>query len=238
MTLNLFILLVLITGKAYSTSAFNLSINDGRPFQVVFDNEIYKGPMTEFNLEKISGGKHYLKVLSASGVITTGILFEDYIQIPDGYKIFAVIDDNFKMYIYKKINYNNFGWTNTICGYNCTCCQNCPICNPGNRNNENDPCLYGIMKDNDFDNLKSLVETKSFENTKIDFLKTAIDDNYFISLQVKEMMRLLSFEASKLEIAKYAYKKTCDKENYFKVYDAFTFESSITELREWIKKNK
>ena len=94
------------------------------------------------------------------------------------------------------------------------------------------------MKDGDFDNLKTLVNSKSFESTRIDFLKTAIDDNYFLSLQVKEMIRLLSFEASKLEIAKYAYKKTCDRENYFKVYDAFTFESSINELREWMKKNK
>jgi hypothetical protein len=48
-------------------------------------------------------------------------------------------------------------------------------------------------------------------------------------------MKLFSFEATKLEFAKYAYNKVSDKENYYLVNDAFQFESSIEELNENIK---
>ncbi|MBK9515283.1 MAG: DUF4476 domain-containing protein, partial [Flavobacteriales bacterium] len=44
-----------------------------------------------------------------------------------------------------------------------------------------------------------------------------------------------SFEDSKLDFAKYAYDRTYDIGNYFKVNDAFTFESSMDELNEFIQ---
>ena len=47
-------------------------------------------------------------------------------------------------------------------------------------------------------------------------------------------MRLFNFEASKLDFAKFAYKYTYDQKNYYKVNDAFEFESSISELTTFI----
>jgi hypothetical protein len=48
-------------------------------------------------------------------------------------------------------------------------------------------------------------------------------------------MGLFSFEASKLEIAKYAWHHVVDKGNYFTINDAFTFDSSVDELNEYTK---
>jgi hypothetical protein len=42
------------------------------------------------------------------------------------------------------------------------------------------------------------------------------------------------FEEDKLEIAKYAYGSTLDVGNYFRVNDAFDFESTIEELDTYI----
>ena len=47
-------------------------------------------------------------------------------------------------------------------------------------------------------------------------------------------MQSFDFESTKLEYAKFAYDFTYDKGNYFKVNDAFDFESSIEELDEYI----
>ena len=47
-----------------------------------------------------------------------------------------------------------------------------------------------------------------------------------------------SIEANKLEMAKNCYSHTYDIGNYFKVNDAFTFESSIEELNEYIESRK
>ena len=74
----------------------------------------------------------------------------------------------------------------------------------------------------------------NFESTNLNIVKTAIDKNYFSSEQLREILKYFNFESNKLEIAKYAYTKICDKNNFFKVYDAFNFDSSIDELKNYI----
>lgn len=45
---------------------------------------------------------------------------------------------------------------------------------------------------------------------------------------------LFSFEDTRLELAKYSYGYTYDIGNYYLLNDAFTFESTIEELDEFI----
>jgi hypothetical protein len=65
-------------------------------------------------------------------------------------------------------------------------------------------------------------------------MKTAIDKNTLKTTQVRQLLEKLAFENNKVEIAKYAFGKTCDKENYYSLYDVFGFESSITELKNYV----
>jgi hypothetical protein len=81
--------------------------------------------------------------------------------------------------------------------------------------------------------MKSLSE-KSFESSKLTIAKQVINNNCLTSDQVKRMMLEFSFEASRLDLAKYAYGFTYDIGNYYLLNDAFTFESSIEELNEYI----
>jgi len=62
-----------------------------------------------------------------------------------------------------------------------------------------------------------------------------ISGNFFTADQVKEMMSLFAFENNKLDIAKQAYSKTIDKENYHCVSDALNFKSSKEELARFIR---
>jgi hypothetical protein len=94
-------------------------------------------------------------------------------------------------------------------------------------------CPYP-MSPTDFAALKSSISSKSFEDSKLAIAKQGINTNCLLSSQVKEIMQLFSFEDTKLELAKYAYGYTFDTGNYFKVNDAFTFESSIDELNTYI----
>jgi hypothetical protein len=90
------------------------------------------------------------------------------------------------------------------------------------------------MNEENFNDLKSTINNMTFESSNINVLKTALDKNLVSVQQVKELMRYFTFEDNKLEIAKYAYKKTCDKQNYFKVYDSFNYSSSTDELKKYI----
>lgn len=94
------------------------------------------------------------------------------------------------------------------------------------------------MAPNDFESAKRSIAEKSFEDSKLTIAKQIIGSNCIISSQVKEIMMLFNFEETRLDFAKYAYKYTYDINNYYKVNDAFTFESSIEELNEHIERIK
>ncbi|HEU5167323.1 MAG TPA: DUF4476 domain-containing protein [Chitinophagaceae bacterium] len=86
----------------------------------------------------------------------------------------------------------------------------------------------------DFAQAKESLRREWFENTRLASAKQIIDQNYFTSQQVKELMLLFTFENNRLDIAKYAYGKTVDKGNYVVVNDAFTFNSK-EKLNEYIR---
>jgi len=90
------------------------------------------------------------------------------------------------------------------------------------------------MDDNQFSDALSSVSSKSFDDDKVTVAKQITGSNCLTAEQVKRMMGELDFEDSKLEYAKFAYDKTFDIGNYYKLNDAFDFSSSIDELNEYI----
>lgn len=90
------------------------------------------------------------------------------------------------------------------------------------------------MTPNDFMSFKQSVQSKDFENTKLTISKQVIQNNCLTADQVRETMVLFDFESTKLDFAKFAYDRTYDRGNYFKVNDAFEFESSVDDLNRYI----
>lgn len=91
------------------------------------------------------------------------------------------------------------------------------------------------MSSTEFTDVKKSIEAKSFEDSKMTLAKQVGANRCFTVDQVKSLMALFSFEDSKLDIAKFAYDRTYDIDNYYKVNDAFTFESSIDDLNGYIQ---
>jgi hypothetical protein len=94
------------------------------------------------------------------------------------------------------------------------------------------------MGSGDFGSMKSSISSKSFEDSKVTIAKQILNDNCLSAAQVRELMNLFTYEESKLDIAKYAYRRTVDPNNYYKVNDAFTFETSIDDLNAYINANR
>jgi hypothetical protein len=97
--------------------------------------------------------------------------------------------------------------------------------------------IYGCpypMSYADFEQAKQSIRSKSFDESKLTIAKQIINTNCLLSSQVKEIMLLFSFEDTRLDLAKFAYGHTLDIGNYYKLNDAFTFESSIEELNRYI----
>lgn len=239
----LLMFLLVFAADSFSYSILNLSSYDGSRFYVEFNKDKISVPAYEFETGNVNSGRHYLRVYaeSVSPGRTGSAIFSDYIVLPDGYKIYAVIDEYGKFLVYKKISTNNAFLTETRCNCNCECCKNCPKCSnvpiPGNYDEEWN-CQYNIMSDGEFNGLKNSIEKVSFESSKKELIEMAALSNEFSSRQVKELLQMLSFENSKLELAKILYPRTCDKNNYYTVADVFSFESSYMDLKKFIEQNK
>ncbi|MBO9200908.1 MULTISPECIES: DUF4476 domain-containing protein [Niastella] len=100
----------------------------------------------------------------------------------------------------------------------------------GNYNNPPRP-----MPDNTFNSFIETVRRESFDDSRMAIAKAGIDQNFFTSNQAKALLSVFSFEASKLQIAKYMYGKTTDPKNYFVVYNVFTFSKSKEELADYVR---
>jgi len=105
----------------------------------------------------------------------------------------------------------------------------------GNVNNTGNYGNVGFGLDqHQLNNLKYQVRNTPFDDDKLRIAMQAIKANGVKSVQVRELMEMMSFEANRLKLAKRAYQYTVDKQQYYMVNDAFAFSSSIRQLNNHI----
>lgn len=89
-----------------------------------------------------------------------------------------------------------------------------------------------------FNQLKTSLQNESFDNSKLTMAQQAIAANWVSTNQVKQLLEVFSFEDNKLALAKYAYPFTTDRNNYFLLYDTFSYSSSKEALAKFIREYK
>ena len=85
--------------------------------------------------------------------------------------------------------------------------------------------------ESDFGDLLQAVQKESFSSGKLEILTDGSMDRWYTSDQVRRMLGKFSFDSDKVEGAVVMHPRTLDLENWFKVHDAFDFDSSKQELR-------
>ncbi len=222
------LLLLMLTAAtdsfAQKVSSLTLSLYDGSSFGIEFDKSVIAKQSEEITLDGIAGGKHFLKItpINASKPVFSGDIF-----VTEGYTIHAVIDEYKSFYVYQKYKYRKPSGSIEIIDWE-----------HHNGNREHDEEHYKVMNDKEFEELRNVVAGSPFDETKTELMKFGIDGSYFTTDQVDSMIKMLTFETYKVEIAKYAYKKTVDKRNYLRVFGNFRYSSSITELKDYIESYK
>jgi len=223
---RLLILLAIIVASvqlkaSHQASELNLRLQHQAWFTLTFDNRNYKTPVNYFHTENLTPGKHFLEVTRLDhgyyGPYTMrSIIFSGYIHIPARSKVHAFIDK------FGQLRINKITALTPVY----TPAPNFNECAPA-------PVQYG-MNDYEFDQLKNTLKRLSFESSKLQIAKQTLSLNQVTARQVSELVNIMTFESSKLELAKFAYPKTLDKQNYFIVNDAFSFDSSIMDLNDFI----
>lgn len=91
------------------------------------------------------------------------------------------------------------------------------------------------MSSSDFTQALASIKSKTFSDSKLTMAKQVTKGNCLTASQIKQIMTQFDFEDTKLQYAKFAYGYCFNPENYWKVNDAFQFESTIDELNEYIQ---
>lgn len=103
-----------------------------------------------------------------------------------------------------------------------------------NNNTTKSGCDGWPMNSSDFAAVLKTISNSSFDDSKLNTAKSISSKNCLSSDQVVKICKLFSFEDSKLQFAKHAYKRVTDQKNYFKVNDVFSFDSNKEELSDFI----
>jgi len=229
----------------HANSDFSLKLWNNSSFRVVFNNNTFN-KSNQFGLQNIKPGYHNLQVIKlvrnkhGHGFLKK-VLYSGNIKIPKNSKVKAIVTRhrNLQISIVKKNNHNfhghqqNCGHQN---GYSCGCSVN--------NDDWNEPYGYNDgyfntpqqMSQYEFNQLYTLLDNTSFDNSKLTIAKQAIRSNYFTTNQVSILMSLFSFDSKRVQLAKLAYAKVVDKHNYYMVNEQFTFNSTVEELHEYINK--
>ena len=206
-----FVFILLSSVLSYGTSKITITVFDGRLFTVYLNNQYYATPMEDWVSPELVSGRHHFKLIGQNNPESAdNTIFEGYVEIRDNMSIFAVINEAGQFVIYKKKPF----WNNTTGNYDCG---------------------YNIINPVDFDRLKEFIIKRTYASYMYEEFVDAVDVNWFTSDQMVELVRIFPFESYKLDAAKYGYKKICDKNNFYKMYDLFSFQSSISDLKQFVK---
>ncbi|HRH02822.1 MAG TPA: DUF4476 domain-containing protein [Bacteroidia bacterium] len=216
-------------------SILNLRLANNGEFAVSLDGNYYSTNRIQ-RLPNIFPGKHYLEVYSKKwvqqghyGSYVTKKIYQGSILIDECSEIFATIfKGNFVIDRIESLPFQYQQWELSPSS-----------CNPHGIHHQqtvystNNCGSYG-MNNRDFEGLLNVIENASFESSKLSIATNALQTNNFTSLQVKTLVSLFSFESTKVNFAKSAYERTVDKNNYYLVYDEFSFNSSVNDLSNFL----
>ena len=93
-----------------------------------------------------------------------------------------------------------------------------------------------MMSNEEFGQFYRSYAGKSFDKDKMETFYMALKGVDFTTQQIVQMVKALSLDDNRLELAKTAYDNCVDRENYYKVVDAMTYSSTKEKLREYILK--
>lgn len=100
------------------------------------------------------------------------------------------------------------------------------------------PMAEGSMTDSDVEALKTKVEGQKTDTEKLKLLKSELRKETLTTFQLATMLDWLLFESTKVELAKWAYYITKDKDFFSDIFNKFSYQSSKDELKQFVDDKK
>lgn len=214
--------LLLHTGllAAHQSASLSISMEDRSTFTLVLDNSHYARPEQHYQFRNLDPGYHVLRIFRwMPGTFYTppGMreVYTGNIHLPAYTDVQAVLLFDGRLH---QMQFPVYPPVHAPVAYT-PVLQNCAV---------PDVVFYDFLQ---------VMNSKSFESTRKTLAKNFLRENRINSRQARELLNSFTFESTKVEVAKLAYRRTVDPQFFYQTYDAFTFESSIRELDRYISRN-
>ncbi len=95
---------------------------------------------------------------------------------------------------------------------------------------------HSAMADADFNTRYQTIQQQWPASTQINSISNAFNNTgyYFTTAQARKLILLITGEASRLQLAKLAYRSITDRNNFYQLNDVFSSQSSINELTAYV----
>ncbi len=205
-----------------SASELFVKINSQGSYYAMLGLQTHNNNNATFRFFDLNQGATTLSIYATN---TNSLFYSGTVNLEYEERLICEIDNYGNLIVVKKekVSYSNW-YTSTVSnaytGYG----------NNGYGNN------YGNgNQDVNFQAFLQVLKDDSFDSGKLDKAKKYIDKTTLSASQITEINTKFSFDASKLEWAKYAYSKCYDKQNYFLLKPSFTFSTSYSDLEDFIE---
>ena len=207
-------------------SDLKIRMHDYRAMIVELDHINYNSPTTEFRIDELAPGRHQINIWTLRNHHNYGqprLAYRGYIDIPAQSKVTARLTE------YQQLKVVRIEPKYVLP-------DNCQTYETYDPYHYNTPTAVVPVSNHcgNFEELKDIIRHQNFDNTKVKIAKDYMRDNRICTKEVSDLMCLLTFESNKLDLAKFAYEFVDDPQNYFRLYDEFTFDSSVRDLSDYI----
>jgi hypothetical protein len=102
------------------------------------------------------------------------------------------------------------------------------------RDDRYDDYGYYALTDSELKTVMTRVQAESYADEQLALIKTVAENSYFTADQVVSLMKLCSYDDTRVEVAATLYPRVVDSQNWYLVYDGLTYSSSKKTLRQRI----
>ncbi len=235
-----FLVFILITSVVFAgnreRSALKIRFSDNRPIVVSIDGRSYDRHGKSLTFGNLPPGWHKLRVYEYLEYTRGGgrakLLYSGSVRIRSGVVVYCIVDPETRRMRIRSEDIDDL-YVDYTDESNVE--EEVPPRHderPEDRRlNRSDRAIAG----DELKELELIVKSKVTDTEKLKYLKSVLKDKEYYLEDTRALMRLLSFESSKLDFAKWSYDRVINNSQYWKLDGEFTFDSSSDELQDFIE---
>jgi len=254
---KLFVVLVLMAAgfaRSAGQSMLKISTKDNSQISVSVDDRHFNKTGTSITVGDLPFGGHYLKIYAIQndrrGRGREEVIYQGRIKTYSGMVTLLVYDPATDERDMQTVDMDTYLAAHPISNKGKFSGTTQGDVNNYNANNDNNnqsnegaassisPQKFGTLTDSRFAEIKKTVGAKRTDTDKMNELKEDLKNEKVTTNQVADMMDLFTFEATKVEFAKWAYQITVDTEYFIDLESKFAYKTSQDDLDKFLNQQK